>query len=82
MEERRKKHALLLGLHIFLYMLVKHVVDIQTLIFQGEWEKSASLSLVYKRLGHRKRSIWSQEPIYGFVDRLLLSLWTEKDIRK
>ena len=34
MEERRKKLVVLLGL----YVLVKNVVGIQTLIWQGEWE--------------------------------------------
>ena len=32
---------------MFLYMLVKHVVDIQVVLLQGEWEKDAILSLVY-----------------------------------
>src|SRR5665213_446391 len=63
-------------------MLVKHVVDIQALILQGEWEKFVVLSLLYESMGHRERSIWSQERMYGFVDRLLLGSWTEKEFRK
>jgi hypothetical protein len=39
MDERRRTFVFLLGLYMFLYMLVKHVVDIQALILQGEWEK-------------------------------------------
>ena len=35
---------------MFLYMLVKHVVDIQTLLLQGEWEKFTILSLVYENM--------------------------------
>ena len=69
MEERRRSLILLLELYMFLYMLVKHVVDIQTLFLQGEWEKCAILSLVYKSMGHKDMSIWSQEEMYGFVDR-------------
>ena len=38
MEESRRS-ILLLGLYVFLYMLVKHVVDIQILFLQGEWKK-------------------------------------------
>jgi hypothetical protein len=49
--------CLLLGLYMFLYMLVKHVVDIQALILQGEWEKLAILSLGYENMGYRERSI-------------------------
>jgi hypothetical protein len=53
-------------------MLVKYVVDIQTLILQGEWKKLAILSLIYENMGYRERSIWNQELMIGFVDRLLL----------
>ena len=73
---------MLLGLYMFLYMLVKHVVDIQALILQGEWEKLAILSLVYENMGYRERSIWSQERMIGFVYRLLLGSWTENEFRK
>lgn len=38
-EARHRRLVLLLQLYMFLYMLVKHVVHIQTLIVQGEWEK-------------------------------------------
>ena len=77
MEERRRKLVVLLGLYIFLYMLVKNVVGIQTLIFQGEWEKIAILSVVYENIGRIEINIWSQEMMLDFVDRLLLDSWTE-----
>jgi hypothetical protein len=38
-EERRRILVLFLGFYMFLYMLAKHVVDIQALLLQGEWEK-------------------------------------------
>jgi hypothetical protein len=82
MEERRRKLVVLLGLYIFLYMLVKNVVVIQTLILQGEWEKIAILSVVYENIGRIERNIWSQERMLGFVDRLLLGSWTEKKFKK
>ena len=72
MEEKRRTFVLLLGVYMFLYMLVKHVVDIQALILQGKWEKVAILSLVYENMGYRERSIWSQERMIGFVDCSLL----------
>jgi hypothetical protein len=62
MEERRRKLVVLLGLYIFLYMLVKNVVGIQTLILQGEWEKFAILSVVYENIGRRERNIWNVSP--------------------
>ena len=73
---------MLLGLYMFLYMLVKHVVDIQALILQGDWEKLAILSLIYDNMGYRKRTIQSQERMIGFVDRLLLGSWTANEFRK
>ena len=82
MEERKRTFVLLLRLYMFLYMLVKHVVEIQALILQGKWEKLAILSLVYKNMGYRERCIWSQERMIGFVDRLLLNSWTENEFRK
>ena len=39
MEERRRKLVMLIGFYIFLYMFVKNVVGIQTLILQGKWKK-------------------------------------------
>ena len=61
MKERRKSLVLLLGLYMFLYMLVKHVVDIQTLLFQRKWKKFTTLSLVFESKGHIERNIWNQE---------------------
>jgi hypothetical protein len=74
MEKRRRRLVLLLGLWMFLYMLVKHIEDIPTLISQEEWEKFVNLSLVYESMGYRKRNISSKNRICkplvaGFVDR-------------
>lgn len=44
-------------------MLVKHVVNNQTLILPREWDKIAMLSLVFENMGHRERNTWSQEQI-------------------
>ena len=56
-------------------MLVQHVVDIQALLLQGEWEKFAILSLSYEYMGHREEHIESRtylqicRPlVVGFVD--------------
>lgn len=81
MEERRRSLVLVLGLYMCLYMLAKHVADMQALILQGEWEKFAFFSLLHESLGRRERSIWTQARMFGFVDRLLLGSWTEKDFR-
>ena len=73
---------MLLGLYMCLYMLVKHVVNIQARILQGEWEKVAILSLMYESMGHRERSICNKKRMSGFVECLLLGSWTEREFRK
>jgi hypothetical protein len=82
MEERRRSLILLLGLYMCLYMLVKHVVNIQAMFLQGEWKNVAILSLVYESVGHRERNIWNLERMSGFVDRLLLGSWTKREFKK
>jgi hypothetical protein len=58
LEEKRRRLFLLLGLYMFLYMLLKHVVDIQTLILQGEWR---SLQLGFGEYGtYRKERMESR----------------------
>ena len=46
-----------------LYVCFEAVVNIQAMLLQEEWEKVAILSLVYKSMRHRERSIWSQERV-------------------
>ena len=83
MGEKKRNIVLLLGLYMFLYMTVKHVVAIQALVLQGEWENFAILSLMNESMGRRERSIWSQERMAKLVDwLLLLGSWTEKEFRK
>ena len=57
MEERKRSLVLLLELYMCLYMLVKHVMDIQAMLLQGEWKKVAILNSMYESLEHRKRNI-------------------------
>jgi hypothetical protein len=45
-ERRRRSIILFLGLYMFMYMLVKHVMGIQVLLSHEEWEKFTILSLV------------------------------------
>jgi hypothetical protein len=78
MKEMRIKLILLLGFYMIINMIVKRVVDIQALLSQIDWRKIAILSLIYESMGHNKRSIYivSRIYMYGFIDHLLLSLWT------
>ena len=80
--EKRRSLIMLLWLYMYLYMLVKHVVHIQALFLQGEWEIFKILSWVNKSMGHRDRNLWSQKRMYGFVDHLLLGFWTQNHFTK
>ena len=86
-EERKRSLILLLRLYMTLYILVKHVVDIQTLLLQQikkrKRKKFAILNLVYESMGHSDRSIWSEEclvhdkipPIVGKALNAIKSEW-------
>ena len=50
--------------------------------FARRMETLANLSLVYENMGYIERSIWRQERMIGFVNRLLLDSWTENEFRK
>lgn len=78
MEERRKNLVLALGLYMSLYMVVQHVVNMQSLILQGEWEKFVIFSILFGSLERGERTIWSHVRQVGFTDRLLLGSFTEK----
>ena len=78
MQERKKTQFVFRIIRV-LYMFVKHVVDIQALFLQGEWEKFAILSLIYESMGHREMSIKSHKWMYRFVEPLLLGSWIEKN---
>lgn len=78
MEERKRDLVLALGLYMCLYMIVQHVVNMQSLILQGEWEKFAIFSILWESMGREERSIWSHARQVGFTDRFLLGSFTEK----
>ena len=68
---------LMLGFYMCLHMLVSHIVSMQALILQGEWEKLAIFSMFLESMGRGTRSIWSFVRQSGFTDRLLLDSYTE-----
>ena len=65
---------------MFLYVLVKHVVDIQALLVKGKLKKFAILSLIYESMRHKYRSIGSQERMCGFKLCLLLGSWMKNSL--
>ena len=68
MEGRKRDLVLMLGLYMCLHMLVSHVVSMQALILQGEWEKLAIFSMFLESTGRGIRSIWSFARQGGFTD--------------
>jgi hypothetical protein len=78
MEERKRDPVLALGLYMCLYIIVQHVVNMQSLILQGEWEKFAIFSILWESMGREERSIWSHARQIGFTDHFLLGSFTER----
>jgi hypothetical protein len=64
-------------LYMCLYMIVQHVVNMQSLILQGEWEKFAIFSILWESMEREERSIWSHARQVGFMDCFLLGSFTE-----
>jgi hypothetical protein len=63
-------------------MITQHILNMKTLILQGEWTNVAIFSICLQNLGFRDRTIWSFERQSGFLDRYLLGSITEKMFKK
>jgi hypothetical protein len=59
-------------------MKVQHVVNMQSLILQGEWEKFAIFNILWESMGREEHSIWSHARQVGFTNRFLLGSFTER----
>jgi hypothetical protein len=67
-----------LALYWCLHMIVQHVLDMQALPLNGEWENALILSICFEGMKISDRSVWAFERNVGFTDRLLLDSFTEK----
>jgi len=76
--ERRGRILVALALYWCLHMIVQHVLDMQTLALNGEWENALILSICFEGMKMSDRSVWAFERNVGFTDRLLLGSFTEK----
>jgi hypothetical protein len=65
-----------------LYMIVQHVLNMQSLILQREWEKFAIFSILWESMGHEERSIWSHARQVGFTDHFVLGSFIERMFKK
>ena len=59
-----------------LHMIVQHVLDMQALALNGEWENAMILSICFKGMKMSDRSVWAFERNIRFKDRLLLGSFT------
>ena len=76
--ERRGRILVALALYWCLHMIVQHVLDMQALALNGEWENALILSICFEGMKMSDRSVWAFERNVGFTDRLLLGSFTEK----
>ena len=80
-EIKRKKILVALALYWCLHMIVQHVLDMQALALNGEWENAMVLSICFEGIKMSDRSVWAFECSLGFTDRLLLGYFTEKMVQ-
>jgi hypothetical protein len=59
-------------------MMVQHVLNMQTLTFNGEWEIAMILNICFDAMSWRDCSMWSYENKIGFLDRFLLGSFIER----
>ena len=76
--ERRRRILVALALYWCLHMIVQHVLDMQALALNGEWENALILSICFEGMKTSNRSVWAFKRNVGFTDRLLLGSFTEK----
>jgi hypothetical protein len=76
--ERRGRILVALALYWCLHMIVQHVLDMQALALNGEWENALILSICFEGMKMSNHSVWVFERNVGFTDRLLLGFFTEK----
>ena len=69
---------LLHWLYIGVHMIVQHVLDMQALALNEEWENTLILSICFESMKMRDRDVWVVERNVGFTSRLLLDSFTEK----
>ena len=79
--ERRRRVHVALALYWCLHMIVQHVLDMQALALNGEWENTLILSTCFEGMKTSDRSVWAFERNVGFMDRLLLGSFTNKNVQ-
>ena len=71
--ERRRMILVALALYWCLHMIMQHMVDMQPLAFNGEWENALFLSICFERMKMNDCSVWAfEKKKVGFTDRRLL----------
>ena len=76
--ERRGRILVALASYWCLHMIVQHVLDMQALALNGEWENALILSIFFEGMKMSDRSMWAFERNVGFIYRLLLGSFTKK----
>ena len=59
-------------------MIVQHVLDMQTLVLNGEWKNALILSISFEIMKMSDCSVWAFERKVGLTDMLLLGSCTGK----
>ena len=79
--ERRKRNFVALALYRRLHIIMHHVLDMQALALNGEWENALILSnrsVCFEGMKMSNRSVWAFETNVWFTNKLLWGSFTEK----
>ena len=61
-------------------MIVQHVLDMQGLALNGEWENALILSICFEGMKMSDRSVWAFERNVVFTDRLFIGFIHGKNV--
>jgi hypothetical protein len=78
MDEKKTKSSYCFSHDWCLHMMMQHVLNMQTLTFNGGWETTMILNICFDAMNRTNCSMWSYERQIGFIDRFLLGLFTER----
>ena len=66
--EKRGRILVALALYWCLHMIVQHVLDMQALAINKEWENALNFSIFFENTNINDHSVWAFERNVGFTD--------------
>ena len=80
--ERRGRILVAFAFYWCLHMIVQHVLDMQTLTLNEEWENALIFNICFESMNISDRNVWAYERNVGFTNRLLLGSFMDKMLKQ